>query len=165
MIGEPKLEDRNAQPYVGIRTRVPMKEFDQVIPQFLGELFAWLARQNVAPAGAPFIRYHVINMESNMDIEIGVPLASAMPGEGRIGSGILPAGRYAALVYIGVRNGIEANGALLNWGAQKGLVWDRWETEDGDAFGARLESFLTNPADEPDDAKWATEVAIRLADK
>ena len=37
--------------------------------------------------------------------------------------------------------------------------------EKGDAFGARLESFLTNPDEEPDRAKWETEVAIRLADR
>ena len=33
-----------------------------------------------------------------------------------------------------------------------------------DGFGARYESYLTDPADEPDMAKWETEVAIRLAD-
>jgi len=43
-------------------------------------------------------------------------------------------------------------------------VWDRWETKDGDAFGSRLESFLTRPDEEPDQGKWETEVAIRLAD-
>ncbi len=53
MITEPKLEDRNAQPYVGIRTQVPMKEFKRVVPQLLGEVFAWLEKQGVPPAGAP----------------------------------------------------------------------------------------------------------------
>ncbi len=164
MITEPKLENRNAQPYVGIRTQVPMKEFKKVIPQLHGEVFAWLEKQRVAPTGAPFMRYYVINMESKMDIEMGVPVANALPGDDRVHAGVLPAGRYAALVYTGVRNGIKGNAALLDWAAKKGLVWDRWEVENGDAFGARLESYLTNPADEPDQAKWETEVAIRLAD-
>jgi hypothetical protein len=61
--------------------------------------------------------------------------------------------------------GIAGNYELLKWGAQQGLVWDKAETEEGDAFGARYESFLTDPADEPDTAKWETEVAIRLADE
>ncbi len=73
MITEPKLEDRNAQPYVGIRTQVPMKEFKGVVPQLLGEVFAWLEKQGVPPAGAPFMRFHVINMAEKMDIEMGGP--------------------------------------------------------------------------------------------
>ena len=114
-ITEPKLEDRTEQPYMGIRTEVPMRQLPEVIPQLLGEVFAWLGKQGIAPAGAPFIRYHVIDMESQMDIEMGVPVASALSGDGRISAGVLPAGRYAALVYAGVRNGIKANKALLDW--------------------------------------------------
>ena len=72
--------------------------------------------------------------------------------------------RYAALVYTGIDNGIEANKALLNWGAEKGLAWDTYAAENGDGFGARIESHLSGPADEPDPAQWETEVAIRLAD-
>jgi effector-binding domain-containing protein len=163
-ITEPKLEDRNEQHYVGIRTEVPMRQLPEVIPQLLGEVFAWLGKQGIAPASAPFIRYHVINMESKMDIEMGVPVASALSGDGRISAGVLPAGRYASLVYTGVRNGIKANKALLDWAAEKDIVWDRWEAKNGDGFGARLESYLTDPAEEPDQAKWETEVAIKVAD-
>jgi effector-binding domain-containing protein len=164
MIGKPKLEDRKEQPYVGIRTQVSMKKFGKVIPQLLGEVFAWLDKQGVAPAGAPFMRFHVINMETEMDVELGVPVASALSGNNRITAGVLPAGRYAALVYIGVKNGRQGNKALLDWGVEKGLVWDRWEAENGDGFGARIESYLTDPEKEPDQAKWETEVAIKLAD-
>jgi effector-binding domain-containing protein len=164
MIGKPKVENRDAQRYVGIRTEVPMRQLPEVIPQLLGEVFAWLGKQGIAPAGAPFIRYHVINMESKMDIEMGVPVTSALSGDGRISAGVLPAGRYAALVYTGVRNGTKANKALLDWAAEKGIVWDRWEAKNGDGFGARLESYLTDPEEEPEQAKWETEVAIKVAD-
>ena len=68
MIGEPKLEDRNAQHYVGIRTQVPMRKLRTVIPQLLDDVFAWLEQQGVAPAGAPFIRYHVIDMKATLDV-------------------------------------------------------------------------------------------------
>ena len=42
----------------------------------------------------------------------------------RVVADILPAGRYASLVYTGIENGIAGNAALLNWGAARGLVWD-----------------------------------------
>jgi effector-binding domain-containing protein len=165
MISEPKLEDRREQPYVGIRTQAAMQELPDVIPQLLDEVFAWLREQGVEPAGAPFIRYHVIDMQAKLDIELGSPVASPLLGDHRVKAGVLPAGRYAALVYTGVKNGIKGNKALLDWARAKGIRWDRWDDENGDAFGARYESFLTDPADEPDPAKWETEVAIRLADE
>jgi effector-binding domain-containing protein len=161
MIGKPKLEDRNEQPYVGIRTQVTMKQFKAVIPLLLGEVFAWLEKQGVEPAGAPFMRLHVINMAANMDVELGVPVATAVPGDGRVSAGAIPAGRYASLIYTG--NGVKANKALLDWAAEQGIVWDRWDDENGDAFRSRIETYLTDPAEEPNQAKWKTEVAIRLA--
>jgi effector-binding domain-containing protein len=164
MIGEPKLDERSEQPYVGIRSQVPISKLKKVIPQSLDELFPWLAKQGIEPAGAPFIRYHVINMEGKMDVELGIPVAKAMAGEGHITPGILPAGRYASLIYQDIKNGIKGNAALLEWGAAQGLKWDRWDDPKGDAFRSRYESFIADPANEPDPAKWDTEVAIRLAD-
>lgn len=163
MIGTPKVEDRDEQHFVGIRTQVPMKKFSKVIPQLHGEVFDWLEKQGVTPSGAPFVRFHVINMEAQMDIEMGVPVARPLQGDGQVAAGVIPAGKYASLVYTGLKNGIKGNGALLDWGAKQGLVWDRWDDENGDAFGGRYESYLTDPAEEPDVTKWDTEVAIRLA--
>jgi effector-binding domain-containing protein len=163
MITKPTLEEREAQHYVGIRTQVPLKDLKKIIPAFLDELFAWLRKEGIAPAGAPFIRYHVIDMAGSMDVELGVPVASAVAGDGRVAPGMIPAGRYAALVYSGV-TGIKGNNALLDWAAKTGIRWDRWKDPRGDAFGARVEYFLTDPAEEPDRKKWETEVAIRLAD-
>ncbi len=163
MMTEPTIEDRAEQHYAGIRTRVPIQELPTVIPQLIGEVAAWLGKQEIAPSGAPFIRYHVIDMAARLDIEIGWPVAKAMTGDGRVAAGVLPAGRYASLVYTGVQNGIKANAALLDWGAKQGLKWDNWQAEAGDAFGSRYESVLTDPKEEPDSAKWQTEVAIRVA--
>jgi effector-binding domain-containing protein len=164
MIGKPKVDERNEQNYVGIRSQVPVSKLKKVIPESLDTLFPWLEKQGIEPAGAPFIRYHVINMEGKMDVELGIPVANPVAGEGRIMPGVLPAGRYASLIYQDIKNGIKANGALLEWGAAQGLKWDRWDDPNGDAFRGRYESFITDPAEEPDPAKWDTEVAIRLAD-
>ena len=166
MITGPKLEDRAAQHYVAIRTQVTMQELGTgVIPQLHSEVFTWLKQQDIAPAGAPFIRYLVINMMEKLDIELGWPVASALSGEGRITPGVLPAGRYASLIYTGsYEDLIKANAALLDWGAQNGIMWDKREAENGDEFGARFESYIKDPGNEPDPAKWETEVAIRVAD-
>lgn len=159
----PQIEERATQPAVAIRAQVTMQELGATIPRLHTEVFDWLAARGIAPAGPPFIRYHVIDMAATLDIAIGVPVASDVGGDARVEAATLPAGRYATLVYTGVDNGIAANGALLDWGAAQGLAWDSHPTARGDAFGARLESFLTDPDDEPDMDRWETEVAIRLA--
>ena len=163
-VTEPKIEDRNEQPYVGIRTKASSPELPTVIPQTLDEVFAWLGQRGIAPAGAPFIRYHVINMETQMDIELGVPVAKPVQGDGRVSGGVLPAGRHATLVYTDVTKGREGNKVLVDWAKDNGIEWDRWDDANGDAFRSRYESFLTPPDTEPDNTKWDTEVAIKLAD-
>jgi hypothetical protein len=97
MIGEPKVAVRTAQPYVARRTQATMAELGTLIPHYHAQVYAWLREHGVAPAGAPFIRYRVIDMAATLDIELGVPIAVAMPGDADIIVDSLPAGRYAAL--------------------------------------------------------------------
>ena len=164
MITDPKITSRNEQPYVGIRTLAAMSELPTVIPQLFDETAAWLQKKGVTPVGAPFIRYHVINMPGKLDIEMAYPVASSVPGSGSVSSGVLPAGRYASLVYHGPYDGLmEANRVLIEWAKENDIAWDRWDDENGDAFRSRLEIYHTDPDQEPDPAKWETEVAIKLA--
>jgi effector-binding domain-containing protein len=165
MVTDPKIVDRPEQHTVGIRAWVALPEFSSVIDKLFPEVFAWLEKQGIAPAGAPFIRYHVINMETQMEVEIGVPVAKAVPGNGRVSADVLPAGRYATLLYTGHYSGLmEANGVLIDWAKEKGIKWDRWDDARGDAFRSRYESYITDPGKEPNPDKWETEVAIKLAD-
>lgn len=163
MITTPKVEQRAEQQYVGIRSRVPMSDLGRFIPQSLDQVFPWLGTQGIEPDGPPFIRYHVIDMAGLMDVEVGVPVAGAVQGDDQIKPGVIPAGRYASLIYTGI-DGIPANGVLLDWGKQQGLTWDQWDDPHGDAFRSRVEFFLTEPDEEPDQGKWETEVMIKLAE-
>jgi effector-binding domain-containing protein len=168
MITQPKIEDRTEQPYVGIRSQIAIRELPTIIPQHIGEVAAWLEQQRVESAGPPLVRYHSCpatpDMDGMLDIAVGWPIASALAGNHRIIADVLPAGRYASLVYRGVQNGIKGNAALIEWAAAQGIEWDHWDDELGDAFGGRVESMLDGPDDDPDPANWRTEVAIKLAD-
>jgi effector-binding domain-containing protein len=165
MISEPKIVNRTEQPYVAIHSQVGAHELPTVIPQNIGEVEGWLGQRGIAPAGAPFVRYNIINMPGMLDIEVGWPVASAVSGNGRIAAGSFPAGRYGMLLHTGDYPGLrDATGALLDWAEKKGLKWDTYESDKGDGFASRFESYLTNPDDEPDLAKHETEVIIKLAD-
>ncbi|GCE21232.1 MerR family transcriptional regulator [Dictyobacter kobayashii] len=104
--------------------------------------------------------------ETDVDGAAAFILRCHVPDSGRMHVYELPATMMATTVHHGSYNTIgAAHEAVIKWIEAKGLVWDKWETADGDAFGARIESYLTDPAEEPDPARWETEVAIRLAVK
>lgn len=162
---EPKIEQRGERPYVGIRAQVPLQMLEPAIPQFVDEVAAWLAQQGIEATGAPLIRYHVIDMDTELDITVGFPVSAAPKGDERIVAETLPAGRYAALIFTGVENGVRGNGALIGWIAEQGLQMDRRSDDEGEAFGGRVEYMLDGPDDDPNPSNWKTEVAIRLADE
>jgi DNA gyrase inhibitor GyrI len=163
LVGTPQIDERPEQQYLGIRTQTPFKGMFTVIDkQLFKELRAWMKQEGIEPAGVPFLRYHVIDMEGEMDIEAGIPVATALAGSGRVCHGVLPGGRYATLIYIG--HGYTGNGALTRWGIENGLAFDQWDAPKGTAFRSRYERYLTDPKIQPLKSKWEVEVAIKLAD-
>jgi effector-binding domain-containing protein len=162
-IGTPRIDERAEQPYMGIRTQTPMSGMSKIVTKLFKEINTWAARHALEPAGPPFLRYHVIDMAGEMDIEVGIPVPAALPDDGRVHAALRPAGRYASLVYSG--SGYAGNKALVEWARANGLAWDRWEDAKGDAFRSRYESYLTDPKVEPRKTKWQVEVAIKLADE
>jgi hypothetical protein len=160
----PEITPRAAQPYAGISAWVTMAAVGSVADR-IPEIFGWLGARGIAPAGPPFFRYHVIDMERQLLVEAGVPVASAVEDDGDIRSGILPAGRFAVMTHTGAPQTLmAATSALLDWAGARELAWDVSQTDAGEKWGCRLESYLTDPAQQPDMGKWQTELAFRLAD-
>jgi effector-binding domain-containing protein len=166
MSAGPEIVTRAEQPYVAIGARVTMAELGAVVPPLNGEVFRWLAERGAAPAGPPFWKYNVINMDRELEVEAGVTVPQPLAGDGRVVAGALPAGRYATLTHVGHPSELaEATAALLDWAAGQGLTWDMSPGEGGERWGSRLELYLTDPAEEPDMSKWVTQLAFRLADQ
>jgi hypothetical protein len=53
MISEPKLEHRDAQHYVGIRTLASIPELPEAIPGNHRKVYAWLKERGLSPSGPP----------------------------------------------------------------------------------------------------------------
>ena len=118
------------------------------------------------PPGPPFFRYNVIDMERELEVDAGVPVAAAVDGDGQVVADLLPAGRYATAhprrSPQRARSG--STKALLDSAAEQGLRWDISPGDRGERWGCRLEIYLTDPSQEPDMSKWQTQLAFRLAD-
>jgi effector-binding domain-containing protein len=154
---EPTIETRPEQPYAGIRETTPPDGIPKVVDRGFPELFAWLAERGIAPAAAPFIRYHALG--EAFDLELGVPVAAPVEAAGRVTPSVLPAGRWARVVHVGRYDGLrdawDAFGSRLR---EQGLEPDA----DGQAYRGFVEHYLTDPSAEPDASKWETELALLL---
>jgi effector-binding domain-containing protein len=161
---EPKLEQRAERPYISIRAQVTLKEWSKA-NALVSELFAWLEKKKVAPAGAPFFRYWIIGDENQrFHLEVGVPLERMHRGDRRVQAGTMPKGTYATVIHRGHPDQLpEAYAALEKWGEVHGIKWNIQQEDKTEVWNGRFESFLTNPADQPDPNQWATEIALLVA--
>jgi effector-binding domain-containing protein len=132
----------------------------QLYPQVL----EWLEARGVSPVGPSFFKYNLVEMERALEVEVGVPIAEIVAGDGRVLAAVLPGGRYARLSHTGPPTGLgDATAGLLDWAAGQGLSWDVTEKADGPRWAARLEIYEFDPRHDMD--HWRTELAFRLADQ
>lgn len=132
MITEPKISLRSERQYVGIRMKTPFKGMFAVVDKLLKELRLWVKTHGIADEGPFFLRYHVIDMEGMMDIELGFMVRNPLRGDDRVKPGVLPKGRYASLTY--TRYAMRGNKALIGWIKENNVGIDRWDDKEGDAL-------------------------------
>jgi effector-binding domain-containing protein len=160
MSHEPQIQARAAQHYAAIPMTVTMDRISAAVDQAFPELFGWLAGHGIAAGGPPFIRYLVIDMAAELEIELAVPVGAPVAGNDRVRPGVLPEGRYAVLRHTGPYDGLSAsNTALDQWARGHGVKFDTWNTASGTAWRSRAEHYLTDPSKEPDPARWEVDVA------
>jgi effector-binding domain-containing protein len=160
MSHEPQLQARAAQDYAAIPVTVTMDSISDAVDQAFPELFGWLAGHGIAASGPPFIRYLVIDMAAELEIELAVPVGAPVAASGRVRASVLPEGTYAVLRHTGPYDGlIASNAALQQWAREHGVTFDTWDTANGTAWRSRAEHYLTDPSQEPDPAKWEVNVA------
>ena len=159
----PQVIQRSRQPYLAIPFTVTMATFPEAADAGFPQLLGWLGEHGVTLAGPPFIRYRVVDMAAGLEIEIGAPVTDPVPGSGPVQAGELPAGRYVTLVHTGPYDGlVAANKALQDWARDQGIALESSEGER--RFRGRVEFYRTDPAAEPDPAKWQVEIAYLMAE-
>ncbi|MFI6928675.1 GyrI-like domain-containing protein [Nonomuraea spiralis] len=153
-----EVQHREPQPVASIRQTVPITQLTQAQGESLHELWRLLNDRGVAPAGPPFVRYHTFD-DDKTDVEVGVPVAGGVSGEGRITPGELPGGPAVVTVHLGAHDRLgEAYSRIEDWlashGRPGGAAWEIYEWID-----------LTrepDPSSWPAPADWHTEVVQPL---
>jgi AraC family transcriptional regulator len=145
------------QPVLVARRRVSGAEIPATIGEVLSKLFQFAQQEGVALSGKPITRYYEVG-PGLMTIEPGMRVVlseNELPGQptddesGAVRRDVLPGGPAAVTLHTGPYDALhEAYAALETWMKSKGLA----------AAGAPWESYITDPAENPDPKTWKTEV-------
>lgn len=163
MSQEPQIQQRAGLRYAAVPRSVTMKTLDGVVEQEFARLFEWLDVHGVEPAGSPFIRFLVIDMMQDLQIELAVPVDGQLEEDELVRSGSLPGGDYVVLRHTGSYDGLLTDtGQLLDWADQHDIDFDVTKTAAGDAWAGRVETYVIGRSTEPDPDKWQTDIAMKI---
>jgi effector-binding domain-containing protein len=113
-----------------------------------GKLFAAIGRAGAIPAGPVFSRYFEFGAEA-VDFECGVAVTAPFTGEGEVAAGELGGGEAAVGVHVGPYDTLhETYSAMQTW-----IV-----SQERRPSSFMWEVYLTDPEQEPDPARWQTEI-------
>ncbi len=152
MLGPVTVESIPEQTFLFIRDRVKLEDIGSRLAVLFGEVFAYVHEAHVIPAGQPCCRYFR-EADGSFTIEAGGPVASSVPGKGRIECATLSPCTAAAAIYSGPYDGLTAAHVEFRQRcAETGfaLADHCWET------------YLTDPGQEPDPSRWQTRIVYPL---
>jgi effector-binding domain-containing protein len=152
MLETPELIDVPQQHTAVIRLHIPFDECQEHFGPAVGELFAELGRQGIAPAG-PLFDHHFSAPDTHFDFEIGVPVSKPVAPNGRVIPSERPAFRAVKAVLVGgYENLPEAWPEFMQWIDDQGLqtATDFWQL------------FVKGPDSDPDPASYRTELIRAL---
>ena len=95
-----EIKEQASQPTLVVRTRAAVQDLPQVLGRCYGSVFGYLGKLGQQPAGPPFMGYFNMDMQ-DLDLEIGVPVAQELPGQGEVQPSRLPGGMVATCLYTG----------------------------------------------------------------
>lgn len=136
-----------------IKLSAPMDSIGDVMAQAFPKLFHALTKAGAAPAGPPLARYFSFGGPV-IEFECAVPVATPFAGDGEVQPGEVGGGDAAVAVHLGPYDTISQTWeAMTAWVEEQGRV----------PAGPGWEYYLTDPSEEPDHAKWVTEVYMPVA--
>jgi effector-binding domain-containing protein len=148
-----RTEDFAERIYVGYRAKLPFNEMPAYFQKNMPGIYRAALAAGAAMAGTPAGLYYEWDMETQMaDMATAIPVATPVTIKGA-SIETIPAGRALVVDYYGPYEGTgEAHFAL-----------DDYLKDFGVKVGIPvIEEYVTDPATEPDTAKWLTRIIYRL---
>lgn len=150
-----KSTQLHEQPTAVLRETVPMNELREFFSRAYHSVMSATQQQHVQLAGPPFALYRGMPTDV-VDVEAGFPVAAPLSGggDGGVISGSLPAGQALEAMHVGPYETLpETYGAIMG----------KMQTDGLTPGNSMWEYYLSDPAAEPDPAKWKTLVVWPVA--
>lgn len=143
-----EIVDLPARPTAVVRAHVPVAELPSLFEPAFHDVAAALSAQGIAIVGPPFGYYPTMPGET-VEVEAGFPVERFSEPTGDVVLGELPGGSVARAVHVGPYESLSSTyTALEDWLAGQGLR----------PTAGMWECYLTDPASEPNPARWRTEI-------
>jgi effector-binding domain-containing protein len=142
------------QPALCMRFRTSMDRIGDDVGNAYGTIFTYLGKVGAEPAGPPLALYYDMEMKpDDIDMEVCVPVAAEMPGEGEVAGRMLEGGKFASIMYKGPYDQIgPAYDALFAYLTENALSM----------AGPSRELYLTDPAQVESPADNITQVVFPI---
>jgi len=139
-----------------IRSTVNVEYLSDVFALSFASLVEYLEELGEDIVGPPFAIYHNLEME-DLDVEMGLPVARALPGRGNITPRKISIQRAASTIHTGPYEEIEA----------AYLALAEWMSENGhEPEGASYEFYLNDPGiTDPDELQTVIFMPVKLDQK
>ena len=135
-----EIVETSKQPVVAVRTTTAVENLPNIVGPIYDEIVGYIMANKQEPLGPAFIAYYNMDME-NLDIKIGFPVATALPGNDRIEAGFIPAGKKATTFHKGSYGDIGvAYQALSEYLVKAGY----------EATGVAYEYYYNSPGEVPE---------------
>jgi effector-binding domain-containing protein len=145
-MAEIRMVDAPEQDTAVVRDRVPLDGMAAFFARAFGATMHAMREQRVAPVGPPFGLYHGTPGET-IDVEAGFPVSSPVTDVDDVVASSLPGGRVVEAVHVGPYDTL----------AETYREVEQWMVGQGLRPGAvTWESYLTDPAAQPDPSTWRT---------
>jgi len=156
----PKVETRIEQPYVAIPIEMEILDREE-IAALMEEVYSWMKRRKIEPAGKPFCRYWVMGgVEEKFNFEVGLPIARMAEGDNRVIASFIPGGTYASGHHHGTVDYLDDSSYVLEkWAQDEGLELDKRYEGDTEIWNGRFEFY---PAIPEGDITF-TEIVVEIA--
>lgn len=116
-----EVVDSPAQNALTMRTVTSVGNLPQELGKAYTAIIAYLGEMGEQPSDAAFAAYYNMDMEK-LDVEMGFPVARALPGKGDINASVIPAGKSATCLHKGAYQEMAPTYEAMNkWMSDSGL--------------------------------------------
>ncbi|PKM50913.1 MAG: AraC family transcriptional regulator [Firmicutes bacterium HGW-Firmicutes-7] len=145
------LGEQQKQNVLSIRTKTKLEELPTIIGEAYGKIMQYLNELGLTPNEAPFTAYYNLDM-TDLDVEMGFPVANQLQGKDDIKATIISAGRCISCMHKGPYSQMEA----------PYMEMEKWLQENGyEATGICYEYYYNSPMD-VEESELLTKIVMPL---